>query len=327
MKYAIATLAAFILAQNVNAYGQLPRDNKTQTSDTLNKDSQQLSKVKTSEKSQWTIGILTGNSPFQLSPPPNVVNPVLTAADVNDLNVDIVAHPFMIVTDSLYYMFFTAKDEKTDMGGIGLAESKDGLNWKYKQIVIKEPFVLAYPYVFKWKNDYYMIPEAHTETSVRLYKATEFPDKWEYTGDILSGEQFFVPTVIRYKEMWWMFTVRPGNETLRLFYAVDLKGPWTEHPQSPIIKNDLNTARPAGRPFIIDGVLYRLGMDCYPTYGYQVHAFQIMDISTKSYAEKIVDVPLVKSSSGGWNAEAMHHVDAHQIAKNGWIAVVDALGK
>jgi hypothetical protein len=327
MKYAIVALTAFFLVQNVSVYGLLPGDNQTVLDDTLVQDNQQLSKVKTVEKNQWTIGIYTGSSPFQLSPAPNVVNPVLTAADVSDLNVDIVAHPFMIVTDSLYYMFFTAKDEKTDKGGIGMAESKDGINWKYKQIVIKEPFVLAYPYVFKWQNDYYMIPEAHTETSVRLYKAIEFPAKWKYEGDLLTGEQFFVPTVIRYKEMWWMFIVRPGNETLRLFYADDLKGPWTEHPQSPIVKNDLNTARPAGRPFIIDGILYRLGMDCDPTYGSLVHAFKITDLSTKIYAEKIIDIPLVKFSSKGWNAEAMHHVDAHQLAKNKWIAVVDALGK
>jgi hypothetical protein len=29
----------------------------------------------------------------------------------------------------------------------------------------------------------------------------------------------------------------------------------------------------------------------------------------------------------GWNAEAMHHVDAHRIGGNQWIAAVDALGR
>ena len=124
-----------------------------------------------------------------------------------------------------------------------------------------------------------------------------------------------------------MFTAKSGNETLRLFYSPDLKGQWTEHPQSPIVKKNLDIARPAGRPFVIDGILYRLGQDCYPTYGNQVHAFQITDISTKTYAEKMIDAPLVKASSKGWNAGAMHHVDAFQVALNKWIAVVDALGK
>jgi len=58
-----------------------------------------------------------------------------------------------------------------------------------------------------------------------------------------------------------------------------------------------------------------------------VHAFKITDITTKTYSEKMIDTPLVKSSSAGWNAEAMHHVDARQTGKGKWIGVVDALGK
>ena len=275
----------------------------------------------------WTLGIYTGLSPLQLSAPANVRNPVLTGADVNDLNVDTLAHPFMVVDGSRYFMFFTAKDLKSDKGGIGMAESNNGLAWRYRHIVVHEPFVLAHPYVFKWQNDYYMIPEAHTETSVRLYKATAFPDKWEYQKDLLTGDHFISPTLVRYKDMWWMFICVEGNETLRLFYARDFMGPWTEHPLSPVIKKDLHTARPAGRPFLLDGRLYRLGQDCLPVYGYQVHAFQITDISTTTYSEKMIETPVVRASSKGWNAEAMHHVDAHQIGASRWIAAVDALGR
>jgi hypothetical protein len=278
-------------------------------------------------ESAWTIGIYTGPSPLQLAPPASVKNPVLRGADVKDLKVDTLAHPFMVVEGARYYMFFTAKDLKSDKGGIGVAESTNGLKWKYRRIVVHEPFVLAHPFVFKWQNDYYMIPEAHTETSVRLYKATAFPDKWKYEKDLLTGDRFISPTLVRYKDMWWMFIGRSGNEALRLFYATDFKGPWTEHPLSPVVKKDLRIARPAGRPFVIDGSLYRLGQDCYQTYGYQVHAFQITDISTKTYSERMIDTPVVKASSNGWNAEAMHHVDAHQTGPKMWIAAVDALGK
>ena len=278
-------------------------------------------------KSAWTIGIYAGPSPFQLSTPAGVTNPVLTAAAVTDLNADTIAHPFMVVAGSRYYLFFTAKDAKTDKGGIGLAESRNGLDWKFRRTVVQEPFVLSHPYVFQWRNEYYMIPEAHTETSVRLYRATKFPDKWEFEADLLKGDTFISPTVVRFKDMWWMFVARSGNATLRLFYAAELKGQWTEHPLSPIVPKDLNTARPGGRPFVIDGALYRLGQDCYPTYGNQVHAFQITQISPTTYAEKMIDTPLVKASSQGWNAEAMHHVDVQQIGKDKWLAAVDALGR
>jgi hypothetical protein len=304
MKRAFVALTTLILAIEVCGGGLLQSGNRILARDSVRQQTQEPSAVRTSTENAWTIGIYTGPSPFQLSPPANVRNPVLTAADVDDLDVDIVAHPFMVVTEPLYYLFFTAKDGKTEKGGIGLAESRNGLDWKYRRIVIHEPFVLSYPYVFKWQDDYYMIPEAHTETSVRLYRATEFPDKWKYEGDLLTGDHFISSTIVRYKDMWWMFIVRLGNETLRLFYTPDLKGPWTEHPLSPIVKKDPNIARPGGRPFVIDGSLYRLGQDCYPTYGNLVRAFQITDISTKTYSEKMIDTPLVKSSSKGWNAEA-----------------------
>ena len=98
------------------------------------------------------------------------------------MDVDTLAHPFMLIKDKRYYVFFTAKDLKSDKGGIGLAESADGLKWKFRRTVIREPFVQSHPFVFEWKGEYYLIPEAHTETSVRLYKATAFPDQWKYEG-------------------------------------------------------------------------------------------------------------------------------------------------
>ncbi len=321
----IHLLIVSLLFLIVNIKGELPFNNYI-VNGSLKKSEQCLENIKSVADERWTIGVYTGTSPFVLSSPDGLTNPVLTAADVNDLKVDIVAHPFMIVTDSMYYMFFTAKDEKTDKGGIGLAESKNGLEWKYKKIVILEPYVLAHPYVFKWNNDFYMIPEAHTETSVIIYKAVKFPDKWEKSGEIMSGDKYYVPTVINYNNLWWMFTVRPGNETLRLFYADSPMGPWIEHPQSPIVEKDLNIARPAGRPFIYNGELYRLGMDCYPTYGLQVYAFKVIEISTKKYKEEIVSVPLLKASSDGWNENAMHHIDVQMVHGGKWLAVVDALG-
>jgi hypothetical protein len=279
------------------------------------------------KKSVWTLGVYAGESPLALQPLSDVANPVLTGADVTDMKVDTLAHPFLVIKNHRYYVFFTAKDLKSDKGGIGLAESGDGRTWKFRQTVIREPFVLAHPYVFEWQNEYYLIPEAHTQTSVRLYKATTFPDEWKYMGNILEGDSPFIsPTLSHYKGLWWLFTSPSGNETLRLFYASDFRGPWKEHPRSPIVKKDVRTARPAGRPFVIEGALYRLGQDCYPTYGRAVRAFQITDISPTTYAEKMVETPLVQASGKGWNSNAMHHVDAQQTSTGQWIAVVDALG-
>ena len=276
--------------------------------------------------SVWTLGVYAGASPLQLRPAPGAANPVLTASDVTDMKVDAVAHPFLVIKDQRYYVFFTAKDLKSDTGGIGLAESSDGIKWKFRRTVIREPFVQSHPFVFEWQNEHYLIPEAHTETTVRLYKATAFPDEWKYEGNLLEGDHFISPTLARYNGLWWLFTSPSGNDTLRLFYASDFRGPWKEHPLSPVIKKDLRTARPAGRPFVIDGSLYRLGQDCYPTYGRAVRAFQITEITSTTYAETIVEAPVVEASGKGWNSDGMHLVDAQRTGTGQWIAVVDALG-
>src|SRR5207249_8873136 len=130
-----------------------------------------------------------GPSPFQLSPASNVKNPVLQGADVKDMNVDTLAHPFMVIADSRYYAFFTAKDLASDKGGIGLAESRNGLEWKFRRTVIREPFVTSHPYALKWQSEYYMISEAHTETSVGVYKATSFPAERESEGELTTRDQ------------------------------------------------------------------------------------------------------------------------------------------
>src|SRR5438093_5660229 len=105
----------------------------------------------------WAIGIYTGDSPISLSPQSATENPVVTCRDLTDIAAESVADPFMIEEKSTWFMFFEALNRVTSRGEIGLAASSDGFNWEYRQIVLKEPFQLSYPYVFKWKGECYMI--------------------------------------------------------------------------------------------------------------------------------------------------------------------------
>jgi hypothetical protein len=40
----------------------------------------------------------------------------------------------------------------------------------------------------------------------------------------------------------------------------------------------------------------------------------------------MIPTPLVKATGEGWNAQAMHHVDLHQLSNGRWLAAVDAKG-
>lgn len=271
---------------------------------------------------EWSIGIYTGKDPFNVVSPDNISNPVLTAKDITDISADFVADPFMVKEGSMWYMFFEVMNTNTNQGDIGLAVSNDALNWNYKQIVLDEPFHLSYPYVFKWKHEYYMIPESHESYSIRLYKAVDFPTQWSFIGILLYGD-YRDSSIFRHDSKWWMF-VTDRNDILRLCYAVNLMGPWAEHPESPIIRGNANIARPGGRVLVFDGRIVRYTQDDYPTYGNQVRAFKITELTTTSYKEKrISENPILKASGIGWNKDGMHHIDAHQIEENKWIACVD----
>ena len=276
---------------------------------------------------KWSIGIYAGVSPIDLQPGPDAANPVLTASDVNDVQANFVADPFMIREGSTWYMFFevdTIRDAG-NIGKIGMASSRDGYVWNYERIVLEAPFHLSYPYVFQCNGDYYMIPETRSIRSINLYKAEDFPIKWRLERTLLRGKRFADASIFRYHEQWWLLT-DSGNTTLRLYVSTDLKQRWTEHSKSPIIKKNLSAARPAGRVTLAGDHLVRYAQDCYPFYGNKVWAFKITELTRKTYKEEKYPDPVIQSSGSGWNQFGMHTVDPHQLEDGRWIACVDGFG-
>lgn len=273
---------------------------------------------------RWSIGIYFGESPLKLAAPVRLHNPVLTAKDVTDLKADFVADPFMVREGEVWHMFFEVMDAASYRGKIALALSEDGIKWDYQSIVLDEPFHLSYPYVFKWQDDYYLIPECYAANAVRLYKAVEFPLRWSFVGELLRGS-YVDASVFRYGDQWWLLAAeQEGNHTLHLFQACDLAGPWREHPQSPVVSGDTQRARPGGRVLVLDGRIIRYAQDCTETYGGQLRAFEVTELTHTSYQEKEITLePVLKATGHGWNKDGMHHADPHLLSDGRWIACVD----
>src|SRR5437879_146643 len=116
----------------------------------------------------WSIGIFSGPTLSDLKPVPGIEMPVLSAQHVTDVQAEFVADPFMIKADNIWHMFFEVMNAETEKGDIGLATSKNGLEWKYQQVVLAEPFHLSYPYVFCADGEYFMIPESYEAKAMRL---------------------------------------------------------------------------------------------------------------------------------------------------------------
>jgi hypothetical protein len=275
-------------------------------------------------RSHWSIGIYWGASLFDFANPDHITNPVLTADQVTDVPADFVADPFMLRVENIWHMFFEVLNTQTERGEIGLATSWDGFSWNYQQIVLREPFHLSYPYVFKWQDDYYMIPETASVHSIRLYKATHFPDSWEFTKVLMDGETYADPSIFYFNQRWWLFTATSSQRNvLRLYHATDLMGDWVEHPHSPIVNGNTHIARPGGRVIPIGDRVIRYAQDCEPVYGRQIRAFEITELTTNTYHEKAYQIPILKGSGVGWNATGMHTIDPHPMNERQWIACVD----
>ncbi len=275
-------------------------------------------------KSHWAIGIYEGSSLFDFKSPKEISNPVLTARDVKDIPADFVADPFMLRENGTWYMFFEVMEAITQKGKIGLATSDDGFDWNYQKIVIDEEFHLSYPYVFQWENEYYLIPESNERDSIRLYKAVDFPTKWIFVKDLLSGSKYSDASVFYFQNKWWLLTSLNRNDVLYLYYANDLMGTWIEHPQSPVIKGNRKIARPGGRVVVHEDKVIRYTQDDQYIYGNQVRAFEITKLTTENYEERLIsENPIIRGTGRGWNKLGMHNIDPHQIDDNKWIACVD----
>lgn len=282
-----------------------------------------------SQREQWSIGIYHGASPFEFPDFQGFRNPVLTAEDVTDVNAKFVADPFLLEEAGEWYMFFEVYNRDSEQGDIAVAVSSDLKKWHYDQIVLDEPFHLSYPYVFKREDDYYMIPETYETDSVRLYKAERFPTKWTFVSNMIEGISLVDSSIVYFDGKWILFSsdATDKNDVLRLFLAEKLTGPWKEHPYSPVVDGDANIARPGGRLLVHDGQLFRYTQDSDPTYGNQIWAFQITELTGSSYREKRVgNLPILKADGSGWNGHAMHNIDPLQRTNGSWVAAVDGFG-
>jgi hypothetical protein len=279
-------------------------------------------------RDDWSIGIYQGKSPFHLAPSDMAHNPVLTAKDVKDITAAYVADPFMIRIDGTWYLFFEILNQMSERGEIGLATSKDALTWTYQRRVLAEPFHLSYPYVFESQGEFFMVPETFQTDTIRLYKADSFPFQWSFVSTLIIGKDLVDPSIAHYRDKWWLFAssgIHPFRaENLHLFYADDLLGTWQEHHKSPVIRGNMKIARPGGRVINYEDKLFRYAQDCAQTYGRQVGAFEITDLTQDRYSERAVsEEPIVKPAKHGWNQMGMHHIDPHPLADGTWIACVD----
>ncbi|MCZ7591869.1 MAG: hypothetical protein M5U15_06810 [Kiritimatiellae bacterium] len=274
---------------------------------------------------QWSIGIIAGPHPLALEQSSKYPNPRFTADDIPNPEISFVADPFLLEENGKWFLFFEMFDKETRLGEIGAATSDDGFHWKFAGTVLEEPFHLSYPFVIKEGDTYYMIPESRAAREVRLYKAVDFPTKWEFDRVLFPGN-YTDPTPVSYEGTWWIFTTRHPY-ALDIWYADELHGEWKPHKRNPIYRNDKSRARNGGRPVVLGDKILRFAQDNREGYGRKLRAFLIDVLSEDQFEEHAVTPdPLLFAHGDSWAKGGMHHYAPVMTLSGMWYASIDGWG-
>jgi hypothetical protein len=259
---------------------------------------------------------------------PSAATPVLRASDVTDYgDVDYVADPFMFVEDGTWHMFFEIlNDQRSPDAPIGHATSPDGLDWTYNQVILEKKYHTSFPFVWKYRGEYYMCPP--TGTKVELYKAQQFPTDWTYIGNAIDVDYYsHDPTFVRYQGRWWLFTDR-GNENVMVYHSTDLEAEgWTPHSQNPVVTDRRHAGRQGGRPIVVGDQLYLYFQDGVENYGDAVRCYEVTNLSPSTYADReVAGSPVLHEFGTDWASEGMHTFDPWWRGPGkGWRCAVDGV--
>ncbi|MGH9486232.1 MAG: glucosamine inositolphosphorylceramide transferase family protein [Terriglobales bacterium] len=149
---------------------------------------------------------------------------------------------------------------------------------------------MSFPFLVCDGGTWYCMPETSARGCISLYKAVEFPFRWDEGQVIIQNFSGLDSAAARFKGRWWLFSTdacAPGPPNLCVWHADTLQGPWTPHARNPV-KADASSCRGAGTPFIFDGALYRPSQDCSDGYGRRVNINRLVRLSGDEFAEETV---------------------------------------
>lgn len=229
------------------------------------------------------------------------------------------ADPFPVVTGDTCHIFVEEWPYGLGRGRIAVLEMGRTGSWRRLGTALERDYHLSYPFVFPWRDGYYMIPESSAGGVVELFRATGYPLEWEPVTTLLEDDGAVDATLIERDGSWWMFVNRGAegvsrHDELHLYRAESPLGPWLPHPHNPVV-SDVRTARPAGRPIEWGGELYRPAQDCAHRYGHAVEVRRVTELTAESYREE-PHLRLDPAALAGANR-------THTLNTDDWITVVD----
>ena len=203
------------------------------------------------------------------------------------------ADPFGLWRSDRLHVFAERFDYRDRHGSIDVLVYDAELRLIERQEVLREPWHLSYPYVFEADGATWMLPEAYRSGGLNLYRAVDFPWRWEKAARIDLDHVAVDATPIRHDGLWWLFytvadDARSKVGQLHVAFAETLTGRWRPHPANPV-RLDLASARPGGTPIVVEGRILLPVQDCTRTYGGGMRMLAIERLSPSLFAAEAGD--------------------------------------
>lgn len=225
------------------------------------------------------------------------------------------ADPHLLYRDGKYYIFLEEYLYQTQRGHISVIVMDEKGNYTPPVKVLECPYHLSYPFVFTWNDEIYMLPETANNFTIELWRAVEFPLRWERHAVLMNNVKAVDGTLHFHRGRWWLFCAieeNPGSAGLatELFiFSSDRPDSteWKPHPKNPVI-SDVRSARPAGALWTTNGELYRPSQDCSVRYGHATKINKVTRFDETHYSEEVTTVIEPRWEPGIQAVHTLSHV-------------------
>lgn len=125
------------------------------------------------------------------------------------------ADPMLFKYNGETYLFYEAFDNLNRKGVIAYSKYVNNYFTKPK-IILEENFHLSYPYVYEENGDIYMMPETSANKCIQIYRAVNFPEKWEKDKCLLKIDNAVDTIFVNKNELLTSIVIDKYKKSTRL---------------------------------------------------------------------------------------------------------------
>ena len=232
-----------------------------------------------------------------------------------------IADPFLIKHKDQTFCFAEEFSHERKMGHIICINLKKNT----RNIVLKEDFHLSFPFIFEYKNKFFMCPDTSKISEIRLYKCVQFPLRWKFYKTIKKKINSVDNIIFKKNNLWWLLTNIDQSNTgdfshdLSIFYSKSgpLTNKWKDHSLNPI-KINSSDSRNAGIIIEKNKIIRISQVQGFDNYGEGINFHKIKTLSINKYNEEIfTNKQFIKIK------KYLNNADIHHYSKVGDNIMVD----